>query len=397
MAPLPYLLTNLFRRSSASPSSLHALQRASTLTARDDHPAKPNQPQSANYNPGALTIDPTHVNNRAYFALFAILGAAMVLAAIWFFFIHKNGGFVFRRGDWDDYKSTVLRRKGPNGTTLSGATKTTRLGGGSVVANEGDGEKGAAKWKRGVQDKVGRGLKRGKKNNEDADMRAYRAEKPARVGGLNREADGVRHGQERRDFAYDDAATSSDRYTDNLSGTGSNPYMDDGTNASTISAGMSAGGFVPINTPRKNNKTAKKQPTTPSPKKMAAHNKFYATPASNASNDSQRPLRPNAAHPGSGASTPTRSPRNTSPRKGARQSVPGSFYTDPLEFETRYTGSENGTEDSRGTKAYFHPIPGLSGDHGNAKGRTGGAAGGFRRGGGRRDSLSDSEGETNFS
>ena len=48
------------------------------------------------------------------------------------------------------------------------------------------------------------------------------------------------------------------------------------------------------------------------------------------------------------------------------------------------------TEDSRGTKAYFHPIPGLG-----TEGRNGG--GGFRRGRGRRDSLSDSEGETNVS
>ena len=47
--------------------------------------------------------------------------------------------------------------------------------------------------------------------------------------------------------------------------------------------------------------------------------------------------------------------------------------------------SEADTEQSRGTKAYFHPIPGLSAGGGN----------GFRRGGGRRrDSLSDSEGET---
>lgn len=50
------------------------------------------------------------------------------------------------------------------------------------------------------------------------------------------------------------------------------------------------------------------------------------------------------------------------------------------------------TEDSRGTKAYFHPIPGLG-----TEGRGGSGGGGFRRGRGRRDSLSDSEGETNVS
>ena len=63
--------------------------------------------------------------------------------------------------------------------------------------------------------------------------------------------------------------------------------------------------------------------------------------------------------------------------------MPGS-YTEPIDFETRYTGSEAGTEQTKNTKTYFHPLPGLS-QGGN----------GFRRGGGRRrDSLSDSEGET---
>lgn len=73
--------------------------------------------------------------------------------------------------------------------------------------------------------------------------------------------------------------------------------------------------------------------------------------------------------------------------------MPGSFYTEPLDFESRYsaTNSDSGmTEESRGTKTYFHPIPGLGSDSGRV------AGGGFRRGRGRgrRDSLSDSEGET---
>ncbi len=74
--------------------------------------------------------------------------------------------------------------------------------------------------------------------------------------------------------------------------------------------------------------------------------------------------------------------------------MPGSFYTEPLDFDSRYSASNSDggvTEDSRGTKAYFHPIPGLG-----TEGRSGGG-GGFRRGRGRRDSLSDSEGETNVS
>ena len=281
----------------------------------------------------------------------------MVIASIWFFFWAKNGGFQFRKNDWDEYKSTVLRRKGPNGTTLSGATKTTKLGGGSVVA-EGNMDADEKGWKRGEQTKKGKKGKspRGNKNNDDNDVRAYRHEKPARVGGLNRESDAVG----RTDFAYSDVSSQPE---------------------------MSA--YVPINTPRKPKKT--QQPTTPSPTKHNKKSPFYATPGSNNSTDSHRPLRPNAATPGSAGSTPTRS-RNPSPRK--RESVPGSFYTDPLDFETRYSQSDAGiSEDSRGTKAYLHPIPGLGSD--TRKGGTGG--GGYRRGGGRRDSLSDSEGETAYS
>ena len=63
------------------------------------------------------------------------VGVSFVLGAIWFFFWAKNGGFKWRKGDWEEYKSTVLRRKGPNGTTLSNATKSTILGGGSVVGD----------------------------------------------------------------------------------------------------------------------------------------------------------------------------------------------------------------------------------------------------------------------
>lgn len=80
--------------------------------------------------------------------------------------------------------------------------------------------------------------------------------------------------------------------------------------------------------------------------------------------------------------------------------MPGSYgnYTEPLDFESRYTESEAGeTDNSRGTKAYFHPIPGLGAGNGSSGQRGSGNGGyGFRRAGarGRRDSLSDSEGET---
>jgi len=86
-----------------------------------------------------VTIDPTlgvkdphDLNQVGFFILFGLIGAGLVVLGIWFFFWAKNGGFEFKEHDWEDYKSTVLRRTGPNGTILSNATRPTNLGGGSV-------------------------------------------------------------------------------------------------------------------------------------------------------------------------------------------------------------------------------------------------------------------------
>ncbi|EME45066.1 hypothetical protein DOTSEDRAFT_129026, partial [Dothistroma septosporum NZE10] len=153
---------------------------------------------------GSGTIDPSSINNGGFFALFAILGVAMVLAAIWFFFWAKNGGFRFQEGDWDDYKSTVLRRKGPDGKTLSNATKSTKLGGGtiagsqhyawaknaarSVVGRDEKGRKGMTEAR--TEPDLERGHGHHSQRYRDRDVRQYKKERPARVGGLNREADG---------------------------------------------------------------------------------------------------------------------------------------------------------------------------------------------------------------
>ena len=378
MAPLPFYVSRLFSDSHISISespplikrsdALSPLQAGSYLATRDAA-----QQPSTKYEPGSGAVDPHHIDNRGFFALFALIGVGLVLGGIWFFFWAKNGGFRFRKGDWEEYKSTVLRRKGPNGTTLSGATRTTRLGGGSVVAGGGQ-DMDEKFFKKGAQAGKKKTGPRGNKNNHDSDMRAYRQEKPARVGGLNREADGVCN----HDFAYSDTT-----------------YSDD----------ISQAQHIPINTPRAKKDSQQPtrkttEPTTPSPKKK--NNNFYAqTPGSNNSTDSHRPLRPNA-QAFSRDSTPTRS-RQSSPSKNHQHhrssrgnnnnSVPGSFYTDPLDFESRYSAADSDaglTEDSRGTKAYFHPIPGLGSDSGRGAARDGG----FRRGRGRRDSLSDSEGET---
>ncbi|KAF7194566.1 hypothetical protein HII31_04072 [Pseudocercospora fuligena] len=235
-------------------SSLELDEFASKLVRRDAQPdagspAKPLNIQvraalapraATTFHPGAGTKPPQDFNNNGFFALFAILGAAMVVASIWFFFWAKNGGFQWRQGDWDDYKSTVLRRKGPDGKTLSNATKSTKLGGGtiagtqsiawakhharSVVGKDEKGRKGILAQRgwgkthsvtykddftdytttygtRTVTDEMtelrteadteyhGPAHGHHSKRYRDRDVKQYKKEKPARVGGMNRVAD----------------------------------------------------------------------------------------------------------------------------------------------------------------------------------------------------------------
>ncbi|MCJ1416872.1 hypothetical protein MMC32_003211 [Xylographa parallela] len=317
-------------------------------------------PAAPQYTPGSGTVPATAINNNAVLALFGLLSASLVIASIWFFFWAKNGGFKFRKGDWDDYKSTVLRRKGPNGTTLSGATKTTELGGGSIVGSL-DQDDSVSMREKGKRTKKGKK----NKNSHDTDVRAYRHEKPARVGGLNRAADGSYHDYTTTEPS--EISTPPPHHKHNL--TGDKPNQ-------------------------------KYTPNKPHPRQYS-YNPGAESTFSTYSDESQRPLRASPAHNRhSNASTPTHTPtrsRQHSPTKRSsahhsqhfsHANAPSS-YTNPIDFESRYTASEAETDQTRGTKAYFHPIPGLS------KSTNAGGANGFRRGGGRRrDSLSDSEGET---
>lgn len=194
-----------------------------TLLARDDDDR--HQPS---VEPDSGSFDPHNINNAGFFVLFALLGVAFVLTGIWFFFWAKNGGFHFRQNDWDDYKSTVLRRTGPNGTILSNVTPSTNLGGGSVYKEyvDDDGQTvvtestnltgitaGASdiasrEKRRKKQDKRDRErAKRGKQTSsrhvggdgvEDdeaeraakKELRNYRHERAARVGGMNKQSEG---------------------------------------------------------------------------------------------------------------------------------------------------------------------------------------------------------------
>jgi hypothetical protein len=139
---------------------------------------------------------PQDFNNAGFMFLFAILGTAMVVASIYFFFVAKNGGFRWNgKKDWDDYKSTVLRRKGPNGTTLSNATKSTKLGGGSIVPKWAKTEYTRSsessydpKEMQEMEDGNAHGGRREQHRHasrHDPELQAYKHEKAAKVGGIN--------------------------------------------------------------------------------------------------------------------------------------------------------------------------------------------------------------------
>lgn len=221
-------------------------KRTVSLHARDA--------KSENYHPGAGSKPADKLSGPGFMVLFALIGTGMVVASIWFFFWAKNGGFQFQQDDWDDYKSTVLRRKGPDGKTLSNATKSTKLGGGSIVHGQDYmREKSMASTVIGRDEKGRKGIKakRGfakthsawggdedymteswgtqtvsdgmteytsptdhSKRYRDRDIHHYKREKPARVGGLNRVADGSHYdatNSERSD-AYTDTSSNAHRH-----------------------------------------------------------------------------------------------------------------------------------------------------------------------------------------
>lgn len=222
---------------------MKGLQASAVLLPRKASP----QTEGKDYHPGSGVTDAHAFNNTAFFVLFGIIGAVFVCGGIWFFFWARNGGFYFKESDWEEYKSTVLRRKGPNGTTLSGATESTVLGGGSVYKDVADHDIDGTVYTEGTaltgitggvsdisgrerrkalrekkikkmqeKDRQKKAEKRAKKQeemrekehghrrvgadgavvDEDAEddaedeLRRYRHERPARVGGLNAESEG---------------------------------------------------------------------------------------------------------------------------------------------------------------------------------------------------------------
>lgn len=347
-------------RSIPSPS-----KHVKTLTVRSESTS------TKTYAPGGGSIDPHSIQMQGLLALFALLGAAFVLASIWFFFWAKNGGFVWRKGDWDDYKSTVLRRKGPDGRTLSNATKSTKLGGGSIVGKayrddyteSGYGytdtattmtEKHQPKRKRNFKETAKQKLLKRWKDEKwegqaDDDVRAYRQEKPAKVGGINSEAEGTYHGSD-----YDTSHPGTHYDASDISEVRDYAYEPTRGHHQRRDFSFTPGTEASVS--QVDEHSHLREPST------RRHNR-------------RRERRRN----------PPVSSRHNSPQKRNRRSAPGT-YAEPLDFSSAGTRSDYqysnvDTDDSKGTKSYHHPIPGLSK--------------GYRRDGRsrRRDSLSDSDGE----
>ncbi|RAL13828.1 uncharacterized protein BO97DRAFT_404628 [Aspergillus homomorphus CBS 101889] len=381
------------------------LETLSTTTDSPDRALSTNlHPRTGNHNalhllhardtqyvPGTGTVEAHNINMKGLMALFAIIGAAFVLATIWFFFWAKNGGFVWRKGDWEEYKSTVLRRKGPDGRTLSNATKSTKLGGGSIVhkgysddgytytetattITEKTGAPGGEERKR--RRKLREKFRRRRKDDEmttnwenevDEDVAAYRKEKPARIGGMNREGDGTTY-YDGSDYDLSNPPSYWQEQQSSVSQVRDYAYdpVVERRQSKRRDFSFVAGSEELLSQADEHHHRAVREPSA------RRHNR-------------RRERRRTAPADGS-TSSPSRSSRQSSPRKRDRPSVTG-HYTEPLDFtssapsRSEYQYSNVDTEDS-GTKSYHHPIPGLSK--------------GYRREGGRgrrRDSLSDSDGE----
>lgn len=399
-----------------APPSLHAfLRRSSSLVPRD-----------STVDPSVGVIAPSNLPNKAIFVLFALIGVGFVLTGIWFFFWAKNGGFYFRENDWDDYKSTVLRRKGPNGTTLSGATASTDLGGGSVVHGEKNGrsrwgrkdKKGGKrgreaslykdfedesstlngselsdlKWKEDVRSKAKKEKKKSRfgrgetqdRNLDEEEMdvgvadtiRAYRHEKPARVGGLNKEADGSAF-----DGSTQDGSSASSDLLSHREKTPTNTPTKVKKERNDKYTGGNGGIRKVVSTSQPSSSSAFWS-SSGSDKKIKAEENRIKSEAKKLQDEGRAAQRrdfsfqagDDMSSQGTSVDEERRARREA--RRASRspeKKIPGSYHAE----------SDIGSEVSRdtGTKSYHHPIPGLSssGGVGYAEERRKKRNGGYRR------------------
>lgn len=382
-------------------ASLGPLAARTLLLAREKDDGNSNDNKENKEVPGVGVIDPHDINNTALFALFGLIGVAFVVVGIWFFFWAKNGGFYFKETDWDDYKTTVLRRRGPNGTILSGATESTDLGGGSIYKDIDDGSTdiattvvtdstGLTGITGGVSDLSGREKRRRKRVQKEREkekrreqkarekeerkhgksgrkvgadgilideeaeaeaeehLRSYRHERPARVGGLNKESDGS---------AWD-GSTNPSNSTATGSGVGGSEVY--GTETGTdVTSGLM------------NNR---EHTLTSTPKKKGGIRKVYSTADKNATREAER-VRAEArrlqekgrAARAESSTAPSSSRRDFSWQRaddsGLRRieeasSVGGSSSGGTRESHVpgSWVGSEVGTGSDVGTKVYRHSV-----------------------------------------
>ncbi|KAI9726900.1 MAG: hypothetical protein M1828_000248 [Chrysothrix sp. TS-e1954] len=397
MAPVPVSSTpfgsrDILTRHSLSDAATESLHLHSLLRR-----AKPVNP---NWDPSAGSKSPQTFNNKGFFALFALLGAAMVVASIWFFFWAKNGGFHWRKGDWDDYKSTVLRRKGPDGKTLSNATPRTDLGQKSIAGtfdNHGPqmtevkdfGHREPAPQRQHHRHHHHRhhhahqDRDHSEESVDDA-VKAYRHEKAARVGGLNCEHDGSHFGF---------SSTEGSEVMTNDSRTHLRPRAASPKKKGFMERKREKKNDKKVEKTQKKTKATEKRSANHTPRRPAERRPSLSTAADSldSSNDATNnyysnyrpPVQPfadrresprrHSAPRHSQAGVPQRSGRASPKKQTIYNRTPGSFDVQ----------SEAGSSDL-GTKSYSHHIPELA---------RGSRDTGFRRGqtGRRRDSLSDSD------
>jgi hypothetical protein len=355
-----------------------------------------------NVNAGSGVTPPQNMPNKLIFILFGLIGVGFIVTGIWFFFWAKNGGFYFKDNDWEEYKSTVLRRKGPNGTTLSGATASTDLGGGSIVHGEKTSRWRFKKSRKGgggtrykdfdeertlagsardsalssemgelkYDDIVGKRAKKEKKSrrtrseaqDEGGDhrtrdeLRAYRHERPARVGGINKESDASAF-----DGSTADNSTAASELLYNRESTPTNtPTKVRKEKKDSYTGGT--GGIRKVESASNSGPSFWERATGSTKKKNDQEDRIQAEARKlqEKGRSSRRDFSFQAGDDGSsgigGDEEEARARREARRERRANRSptknVPGSYY------EESVVGSE--LSGDTGTKSYHHPIPGLS-------------------------------------
>ncbi|KAH0054019.1 hypothetical protein KCU72_g5399, partial [Aureobasidium melanogenum] len=293
-----------------------------------------------------------------------------------FFFHAKNGGFHWQQGDFEDWKSTVLRRKDANGNTIYSArsvvsrpSKAERLAAKSVVGFDEKGRKGimairgfggshSVYYSDGFTQYSGDdALTSVSRNNEkrapkirggymealtttdhsrryrDRDLRDYKHEKPARVGGMNRSADGTQ-------YDYTDRSETLTEVTETSS---SAPILSSSDRKRQKAEKKAADDAARME--RKWRKEAERA--------AAALAKEQASPSAAANSKKTSPpsksQTPKSAKRGESSRSRSSSPKKQAPPRQRDYSFSGG----PDEASTVYTGTYTASSTDRTTSSYY--------------------------------------------